>query len=92
MTLIFLSFLYKTIEKLAMLLSYALIIHVVLSWFAKGRSTLGMYLEQIVQPLVRPFRWAKIGMFDLSILVVFLLLDYGVRWVLGILTYLMQTI
>ena len=89
---ILLVFLYKIIEIVAMLLSYALIIHVILSWFAQGRSTFGMYLEQIVQPLIRPFKWARIGMFDLSIIVVFLILDYGVYWILGILSSFIQTV
>jgi len=51
---------------LVKLLYWAILIQVLMSWFAAGRSPLGQALDQIVQPILKPFRWARIGMLDLS--------------------------
>ena len=37
-----------------------------MSWFAAGRTSLGLAIEQIVRPILAPFRWARIGMIDFS--------------------------
>ena len=74
---IFLAFVIKFLQIVIQLLQYALFFHIILSWFAQGRSKFGGYLEQIVQPMLAPFRWARIGMFDLSVIIVYLLLGYG---------------
>lgn len=74
---IFLLFAFKFIQILLQILQYALFFHVILSWFAQGRTTFGMYLEAIIQPMLRPFRWARIGVFDLSILIVYFIISYG---------------
>lgn len=64
------------IEKLRFLLFLAIIIHVILSWFAVGRTKLGMWLEQIVRPIFRLFRWAHIGIIDFSPLLAWLTIDF----------------
>ncbi|PID70703.1 hypothetical protein CSB37_01300 [bacterium DOLZORAL124_38_8] len=79
---ILLVFGFKVLQILINLLTYALFFHIILSWLSQGRTTLGMYLEAIVQPLLRPFRWARIGMFDFSVLIVYLILQYGGNFVL----------
>ena len=37
------------------------------------------FLSQIVAPILKPFQWARIGMIDLSPIVVILLLDIAMR-------------
>ncbi len=37
------------------------------------------FLTQLVMPLLKPFRWMKIGMLDLSPIAVILLLDIALR-------------
>jgi uncharacterized protein YggT (Ycf19 family) len=54
------------VEMMSSLLFWAIFIHVILSWFAVGRTRLGMWLEQIVRPMFALFRWARIGMIDFS--------------------------
>jgi len=58
------------------LLFWAVFISVMLSWFASGRSPLGVWLEQIVRPILWPFRWARIGMIDLSPVLALVVLDF----------------
>ena len=86
---IFLAFVIKFLQIVIQLLQYALFFHIILSWFAQGRSKFGGYLEQIVQPMLAPFRWARIGMFDLSVIVAFLIIDHGGRYVLKFLASLL---
>lgn len=55
---------------------YALLIWVLLSWFSASKNQLGVLLDQIVEPVLRPFRWARIGMFDLSPIVALITLEF----------------
>ena len=59
-------FLIDFVRILMQIIFWAILISVLMSWFAAGRSPLGSLLDQIVRPILRPFRWARIGMFDLS--------------------------
>jgi len=59
-----------------MLLYCAILIHVILSWFAASKSAFGEMVSQIVQPILAPFRWARIGMLDLSPFIALLSLDF----------------
>jgi len=68
------KFLISFVSILSQLLFWAVFISVVLSWFSEKRSKLGMMLDQIVVPLLRPFRWARIGMFDFSPILLIILL------------------
>ncbi len=68
------KFLISFISILSQLLFWAVFISVVLSWFSEKRSKLGMMLDQIVVPLLRPFSWARIGMFDFSPILLIILL------------------
>ena len=58
------------------LIFWAVFISVLLSWFASGRSQLGVWLEQIVRPILWPFRWARIGMIDFSPVLALVVLDF----------------
>lgn len=60
------------------LLEIGVFIHVLMSWFARGRTPLGGMVDQVIAPLLRPFAWARLGGFSLSpILLLFAI--YGVR-------------
>lgn len=58
------------------LLYWAIFIWVLMSWFSASKSQLGMLLESIVRPILKPFRWARIGMFDLSPIVALLTINF----------------
>ena len=66
---------------LVKLLYWAILIQVLMSWFAAGRTPLGQSLDQIVQPVLKPFRWARIGMLDLSPIVAL----YALHFLQGVL-------
>lgn len=74
-----LAFTVYFIAILSQLLFWCIFIWVIMSWFASGRNRLGEILGQIVEPVLKPFRWAKIGMIDLSPVVAMLVIDYGGR-------------
>lgn len=65
------------IQILAELIGLAMLVYALMSWFATGRTPLGDLLARIVDPIKRPFRWARIGMFDLSFMVAYLLISFG---------------
>jgi len=58
------------------LLFWAVFISVMLSWFSRGRTQLGVWLEQVVRPILAPFRWAHIGMIDFSPILALVVLDF----------------
>ena len=88
----FVNFVILFIQIFAELLSWSLFIYVLLSWFSQGRTQFGVWLDSIVRPMLRPFRWARIGVFDLSIIVVFLLLQYGARFLIQALFQFSETL
>ncbi len=59
-------FLISFISIFVKLLYWAILIHVLMSWFASTKSPLGDVIERVVHPVLMPFRWARIGMIDLS--------------------------
>ncbi len=70
------SFLISFVSIFFRLLYWAIFIHVLMSWFAHGRTDFGVLVDQIVQPVLRPFRWARIGAFDLSPIVALFALSF----------------
>ena len=76
-----LGFLVLFIQIFASLLTWSIFIWILMSWFARGKSPLGEMLEQIVRPILKPFRWARIGMFDLAPIIAF----YTIRLVSNLL-------
>lgn len=65
------------ISILSQLISFAMFAYALMSWFATGRTPLGDMLARIVEPLCRPFKWARWGMIDFSFLVAYLLISFG---------------
>jgi len=70
------QFLISFISILLQLLFWAVFISVVLSWFSEKKSQLGLMLDQIVNPLLKPFRWAHLGPFDFSPVLLLILLSF----------------
>lgn len=75
-----LRFVIKFVDILSQLLYWAILISVLLSWFARGRTPLGAWLDQIVRPLYKPFRWARIGMIDFSPILALLAIEFIGRY------------
>ncbi len=70
------------LQILMKILYYVILVQVLLSWFPAARRRYGAILEPIVEPILRPFRWARIGMLDLSPILALIALDYGARLLL----------
>lgn len=65
---------------LVSLLFYAVFAWVVANWFImfnliRPNNRVFAFLTQLVMPVLKPFRWAKIGMIDLSPIAAILVLD-----------------
>ncbi|MBT3349194.1 YggT family protein [bacterium] len=90
MTETLIRFAISFVSILTKILYWAIFISVILSWFARGRSQLGSWLDSIVQPLCRPFRWARIGMMDLSPITALLVIDFGGRFLTELLIKLLD--
>lgn len=55
-------FIYQVIDKVLMLLGYAIVIQAVMSWVPQlANSKFGSILNEITEPLLRPFRRFQIG-------------------------------
>ncbi|MCF7917723.1 YggT family protein [Candidatus Gracilibacteria bacterium] len=82
----FIVFLIYFVGVLSKLLFWAIFIHVILSWFAVGRTRLGIWLEQIVYPIFRIFRWARLGMIDFSPILALIVIDFGSKYLIHFLS------
>lgn len=72
----YIHFLITFVTIFMKLLYWAVFIHVLMSWFASSKSTFGQMIDGIVQPILKPFRWARVGMIDLSPLLALLILSF----------------
>lgn len=77
------------------LLYYSIFIWVILSWvqlfFERPKTKFEATFDQIVMPMLAPFRWARLGMFDLSPIIVILLLSFAVHDVLPYIEHYIRT-
>ena len=79
------SFFISAIDYFFLLLMGAVFALVILSWFSREASKLRTILEQIVNPMLRPFRWAHLGPFDFSPVLLIILLDFARQFIAGML-------
>ena len=71
------TFLFSFIRLLCEVLTLAIFIRVILSWFLTRPNTLSIILDKITEPLLAPLRRIipRVGMFDFTPLVAILLLQ-----------------
>ena len=65
---------------------WAIFAHVLMSWLARGRTKFGVILDEIVRPILAPFRWVRIGMIDLSPIAALIVVDYAGDFLVKFLT------
>jgi len=85
----FVPILIQFIGVTAQLLRWVLIISVLMSWFAgPTRTPFGMYIEYITRTLTKPFKWARLGAFDFSVILAYISLNlisyYAIRFLQGL--------
>ncbi len=92
---LFLVFSHKFLGIFLNLIFWVLIIWVIISWLMIFRvmrpDNPGYHLfAQIVRPILLPFRWARIGMLDLSVIAAFLTIDFVGNYLLKFIAQLIQ--
>jgi len=66
------------IKILTDLLSWAILLSIILSWVGGRRpSPLRRWVDALVRPILKQFRWARFGMLDFSPVAAILVIDYG---------------
>ena len=58
------------------LMYWIMMIYIIMSWFIRRPNAFWNMLGGIVRPIIKPFRWARLGMLDFSPLVALLVLDF----------------
>ncbi len=69
-------FLIFFIAIFAALYRYAIFAYILLSWFPQSFLKFRVILAQIVEPVIKPFRFARIGNLSFSAILAFLAIDY----------------
>jgi YggT family protein len=75
------TFLFSFIRLLCEVLTFAIFIRVILSWFSTKPNTLTILLDKITEPILAPLRRIipRIGVFDFTPLVAIILLQLIAR-------------
>ncbi len=68
------------ISLFSQLLYWAIFIYILLSWISRRKTPFSVFLHQVVTPLLRPFRWARLGMIDFSPLVALIAIQLLSGW------------
>lgn len=68
------------------LLYWIMIIYILMSWFITRPNYFWNMLGSIVRPILKPFRWARIGMIDFSPILALLILDFIANYLIDFLT------
>lgn len=58
------------------LYKYAIFAYILLSWFPAGWTKFRRILARIVEPILTPFKWAKIGNLSFSAIIAFIVIEY----------------
>ena len=76
------ALLFNLIKILCELLTLAIFIRAILSWFLVRPNTLSIILDKITEPILAPLRHIipRAGMFDFTLLVAIMLLQLIVRF------------
>jgi len=76
------AFAIRFIRVMMQLLYWAIMIDILLSWFAGSRTKFGLYLHQITQRLYAPFQWARLGGLGFAPIFALLVIQYGGLWLI----------
>ena len=75
-------FLIFFISILAAIYRYAIFAYILLSWFPAGWTKFRGILTQIVDPVLQPFKFAKIGSLSFSAILAFFIIEYLSKFVI----------
>lgn len=79
------------VQILFQILYWMIFVYIILSWVTRPGNKLMIFLRQTLTPIFRPFRWARIGIMDLSPLVALFAMDFGRMILVNILYNIFMT-
>lgn len=68
------------------ILYWAIFISILMSWVSRKRTPFKAWLDSLVNPILRPFRWARMGMLDFSPIVALIAIQFLQKWVIELLS------
>ena len=81
------NFLISFITILSQVLSFAVLAHVILSYFLDPYHPIRQAIDRVVSPMLNPLRRIipNVGMFDFSPMVLLLIIQFGSEFIISIL-------
>jgi YggT family protein len=81
------NFLISFIAILSQVLSFAVLAHVILSYFLDPYHPIRQAIDRVVSPMLNPLRRIipNVGMFDFSPMVLLLIIQFGSEFIISIL-------
>lgn len=73
------------------ILYWSVVLYILMSWVISRPNKFFLTIKQVVDPILRPFRWARIGMIDLSPIIALLILDFGRAFLVAFLVNMLRT-
>ncbi len=77
-----LRFVILFISIFSQILYWAIFVYILMSWISRRKTSFTKWLQQIVTPLLKPFRWARIGMIDFSPMAALIAIQLLSDWLL----------
>lgn len=74
------QFLVLFISIFTRILYWAIFVSILMSWISRRRTPFKVWLDALVNPVLRPFRWARMGMLDFSPVVALIAVQFVSRW------------
>ncbi len=63
-------------------LYWAIFISILMSWVSRKPTPFKMWLDALVNPILKPFRWARMGMLDFSPVVALIAIQFLSDWMI----------
>jgi uncharacterized protein YggT (Ycf19 family) len=70
------------IDFFSEILYWAIFAHILMSWISRRKTIFTVWLNQIVTPLLIPFKWARIGMIDFAPMAALIAIQLLSDWLL----------
>lgn len=68
------------------ILYWAIFVSIIMSWVSRKKTPFSVWLDALVNPILKPFRWARMGMLDFSPVVALIALQFLSRWAIELLS------
>lgn len=86
----FLQFLILFITIFSRFLYWAIFVYILMSWVSRKKTPFSKWLQALVIPIIKPFRFARIGMLDFAPVAALFAIELGSSWVVRLLSHLLE--